>query len=62
MLLSRYGGDERAQVGEHQVGLLQGSEVPTRRHLAPMNDIVGLLGKRARRWQKHSVFAAAARE
>jgi hypothetical protein len=48
MLLSRYGRDERAQVGEHQVGLLQGSEVPTRRNLAPMNDIVGLLGKRAR--------------
>src|SRR5262249_2973606 len=51
----RYGGDERAQVGEHQVGLLQGSEVPTRRNLAPVNDIVGLLGKRARWWQKHRI-------
>src|ERR1700691_4553269 len=50
---SRYGGYERPQVGKHQVGLFQGSEVPTRRQLAPMNNVVGLLGKRARRRQKH---------
>jgi hypothetical protein len=41
----RYGGDERAQVGEHRVGLFPSSEVPTRRHLAPMNKVVGLLDK-----------------